>query len=200
MDWSWLAPAAFGAVAGSFAGAATALGVSWLERRWREQDVKAAETRARTRDRLAEVRRYGAALEEFVGRGLVTFELMNSDPESVRTKSWHEYYQSRLLQKSRELHREHPSPNPIFVIGDDPEAFYPLVELQIRAWDLQARILQFLQGERGQDAPNATAGMAEAQELLNRLLRRLDELAERATIKKAPKAKAQAPEQLALEE
>ena len=51
---------------GVVVGAGVTVGVAFLQRQWRRQEVRAAEKRARLEERFESVVRYGGALQEFV--------------------------------------------------------------------------------------------------------------------------------------
>lgn len=63
MDWG---PWVVTFIAGQATGLGMALAISWVERRWRRQEVRAAEKRARLEERFERVRTYAIGLQEFV--------------------------------------------------------------------------------------------------------------------------------------
>lgn len=191
MDWEQLAPAVVtglvggvcgicGAVVGAVLTAGLVFGQAWVNRRWRRQEARAAEKRERLEDRFESVRRYAAAVREFV-HGEVTFMGVWDNLEAHRDAEWFgmlvEQELEDLDRRWYDVHNLVSQPAPWLVIADTGvnEA---LLELELKADECRSRCKECLQGEGTMSEEEAECFTAQTDEFLRQLLERMEEAVE----------------------
>lgn len=119
-------------IAAAAAGAVIAVVVAWLERRWRRQEVRAAEKRARLEERFEPVLRYAAGLQGFVLQAAQFMSIW----EQVRGTEGSEPEAKTMLRRLEEEWRRakalEPRPGP-YVVVRDVQAQTALVGLEMVA-------------------------------------------------------------------
>ena len=187
MDWLvWLADnaarvavaliiAAANFLAAAGAGAATAVVVAWLERRWHRKEVRAAEKRVRQEERFESIRIYAMALQEFVHEAA---GLMRVSNRSWRDEGWG----SPLATLERELTERwdnadglRPRPGPAYILRDEA-ALEPLIVLQLEANICRLKGLEALAVGGAMTDDMANGFVQGADDALDKLLTRMDEL------------------------
>lgn len=159
---------------GVVVGAGVTVGVACLERRWRRQEARAAEKRARLEERLEPVRRYGLALDGFV-RGAARYmriwaHLGAPKAAAGDLRQLVEGHWANVAQVT-------PRPEPVSIV-EDTAARDPLLNLQLVVWRCRDRCLEVLEAGHSMADDEADRYVAEAHEHLELMLMRMDELVE----------------------
>lgn len=161
-------------VAGQATGLGIALAIAWVERRWRRQEVRAAERSARLEERFEPVRRYGLALQGFV-RGAARWMRVWEHGRSVHGSA--QDVRKLLEGQWAEVVKVTPRPEPVSLVEDAAAREY-LVKLQLVVWRCHDRCVECLEAGELMAEDEALGYVAETDEKLARMLGRMDEVLE----------------------
>jgi len=169
-------------VAGQATGLGMALLIAWVEMRWRRQEVRAAEKRARLDEQFRSVRQYAAGLRQFVhdAVGLMTAW---KELRPVEAPQLPERLVERLLceleERWHEVEKLEPQPRPWFVVGDR-RVRAALAGLEIGAELYRARCRECLEAGDMMSEEEANRFRNEAGENLKKMLKWMEKAVEEA--------------------
>lgn len=158
---------------GVVVGAAVTVGVACLERRWRGEDVRAAEKRVRLEERLKPVRDYAAALCEFVydaSNSMAASKL--SKPDKGRSVFAEPIFSQveGLWEKAQE---RRPWPAPRFTVRDKLVHDH-LQTLEILAYQYRFKCGEWLQSGSDPTESELQGWLANAEKSYQELLDRME--------------------------
>lgn len=175
MEWEpWLVTF----IAGQATGLGIALGIARVERRWRRQEVRAAEKRARLEERFEPVRGYAGALYEFVNEAAGWMRVWEGAKPGEDWEGFADFIRARLEEQWDKLEDLKPRPAPRFVVRD---CFTQglLQGLELLATKCQSTCVLCLRDGTVADAEELRGRVAEAEENLGKLLERMEDMVEK---------------------
>lgn len=162
---------------GVLVGSGVTAGMAYLERQWRNQDVRAAEKRVRQEERFESVRLYAIGLQEFVHEAVALLDIRrrSTDDEDWRTSAQTvERDLSRRLTAAEALR---PRPGPSYLLRDKT-AVESLLVLELEAHGCHLKGLEHLAADQAMTDDMASGFVQGGDNALDKLLTRMDELVE----------------------
>ena len=188
MDWGQLAPLIIpglvagmcgicGAVVGALLTAGLAFGQSWVNRRWRAQQVRTAEKRARSEDRFEPVRTYALGLQEFVHEAVGMVQVREWRTQAGGWGGSAQAVEQDLNKRMEDAEALRPRPGPYYILRDTA-GFESLLKLQLEASICQLKCLECVWAGQAMTGDMANGFLQGADNALDKLLTRMDELVE----------------------
>ena len=166
MEWKeWLVTF----VAGQLTGLATALLLAWADRRWRRQDVRTAEKRARLEERFDPLRRYASALCEFVHDIVGWMMIWDGKRYGDNWQGYADIMPQEIEKRAQKLVQVEPPPGAMIVL-EGTEAYARLKKLEMLPIRSKESCLECLGTAREPDLEKFRAQADEADQHLEQIL------------------------------
>jgi hypothetical protein len=167
----------FGTVVGALLTASLALGRSWIDRRWRRQDVRAAEKRLQRDDRLEPVRTYAIGLQEFVHESVGLMAVVARRARDVGWTRAAETVTGELDKRWGDAEALRPRPGPSYLLRNK-EALESLLVLELEANGCRLKCAEHLDAAETMSEELAGGFVDGADRALDELLDRMERAVE----------------------
>ena len=170
-------PALINYIAGAATGLVIALVLAWVDRRWRRQDVRAAEKRARLDERFQPVRNYTAAICEFLWDAAACMSVWNDNRSSQTAEGYADVIREQIQNKAQKLEHLEPALGQRFQLRG-AEAWTRAIQLRTLATASRKSCLHNLDTLQAPDLQEFSDRAAKADEhmtyILNHMTQMLD--------------------------
>ncbi|HUW11679.1 MAG TPA: hypothetical protein VM537_18245 [Anaerolineae bacterium] len=169
MEWA----AGLVGLMGVLLGAVVAVGVARLERRWRREDIRAAEKRVRLEERFEPVRAYAGALCELASDAATSMRVWEALKPAENWQGIADIIRDHLESDLKKPEALEPRPAPRFALRDG-EAQAWVQRLELLAMEIQDACMSHLKEGTVADEEELQSWVAKADHALDKLLKRME--------------------------